>query len=540
LSFAGRAAFTHSLPVFHYKRGNIMINRTSIIMGGMAAAIALTAASGASAAATTPVYAGGSTLVEKVYRDLFNTYGNSSAGDLCRAAPAVCPTKAEEYNSGVELLYVGVGSGNGLTALETHTSSNFVAGGKTPDAVPTPSGHDFGAFYGTGLGAAWVPGTGVGPNFPTVTFADSDSNLAASDVAAVAKLGFGPVIQIPGLVAAIAVPFNPSAGWNPKGVKPTGGSSNVQLSTSTLCGIFTGQITKWSDASIKADNKGTQLGTGTITVVYRNDSSGTTFLFTNALLNQCGTAAHPTNSKYKVPAKWVTDAGVTVNAKAPFYTSNTKFYITLFGKKDLPANFLNNETLTGVTGGANGGGGVKKAILATTGSIGYVSPDNVQPAASTGPQAANIQSYFSFVNKKTPVYIAPTPATATYAMLSQVPPAFNGSASNPLNWGATEPVPANAAAYPIAGFSFIDLYTCYKSAATVAALAGTTGKVGYLDWYYGTSTVNKGSPAAILKEDGFAPVPTKWSTAINTLLRSPYLGINVPGTKACAKITKGA
>jgi len=516
-----------------------MINRTSIIMGGMAAAIALTAASGASAA-TTPVYAGGSTLVEKVYRDLFNTYGNSSAGDLCRASPAVCPTKAEEYNSAVELLYVGVGSGNGLTALEKHDPKQFVAGSKTPDAVPTPSGHDFGVFYGAGLGAAWVPGTGTGPFFPTVTFADSDVNLVSTDVTAAASLGFGPVIQIPSLVAAIAVPFNPSASWQPKGVKPTGGSSNVQLSTSTLCGIFTGQITKWSDPSITADNKGTQLGTGAITVVYRNDSSGTTFIFTNALLNQCGTAAHPTPSKYKVPAKWVTDAGVTVNAKAPFYTSNTKFYISLFGKNDLPANFLNNETLTGVTGGANGGGGVKKAILATTGSIGYVSPDNVQPTTSSGPEAANIQSYYSFINKATPAYIAPTAATGTAAMLTAAPPKFNGSASNPLNWGATVPLPAAQGAYPIAGFSFIDLYTCYQKPATVAALAATTGKVGYLTWYYGSSTINGGAPAALLKQDGFAQVPAAWSTAINALLKSPYLGPNVVGTKACAKIKKGA
>jgi ABC-type phosphate transport system substrate-binding protein len=516
-----------------------MINRTSIIMGGMATAIALTAISGASAA-TTPLYAGGSTLVEKVYRDLFNSYGNSSAGDLCRAAPAVCPTKAEEYNSAVELLYVGVGSGNGLTALENYSSADLVAGAKTPDAVPTPSGHDFGVFYGSGFGSAWVPGTGTGPFYPSVTFVDSDSNLAATDVAAVAKLGFGPVLQIPGLVAAIAVPFNPSASWKPEGVKPTGGSSNVQLSTSTLCGIFTGQITKWSDPSITADNKGTQLGTGTITVVYRNDSSGTTFIFTNALLNQCGTAAHPTNSKYQVPAKWITDAGVTVNTKAPFYTSNTKFYITLFGKKDLPANFLNNMTLTGVTGGASGGGGVKKAVLATTGSIGYVSPDNVQPVASSGPQAANIQSYYSFLHKTTPVYVAPTPTGATNAMQNSAPPTASES-SNPLNWGATQPLPTSTLAYPIAGFSFIDLYTCYKSSAVAASLRATTaGKEGYLVWYYGTSSINKGVPAAILKQDGFAPVPTSWNTAINTLLRSPSLGINIPGTKACAKIKNGA
>ncbi len=53
-------------------------------MGGMAAAVALTAmAGGAHATTTTPLYAGGSTLVEKVYRDAFNAYGSTDSGELC-------------------------------------------------------------------------------------------------------------------------------------------------------------------------------------------------------------------------------------------------------------------------------------------------------------------------------------------------------------------------------------------------------------------------------------------------------------------------
>jgi phosphate transport system substrate-binding protein len=521
-----------------------MTKRTSVIMGGMAAAVALATAASAGAAET-PIYAGGSTLVEKVYRDLFNEYGSSASGDLCRASPAPCPTTAQEYNKGVELLYVGVGSGNGLKALDGYNSTNFVAGSKKPDSVPTPSGRDLGIFYGTGTGANWMPGTGIGPYFPSVTFAGSDGTLGSSDVSSVAALGFGPAIQIPGLVAAIAVPFNPSTNWKPSGVKPAGGSSNVQLSTNTLCGIFTGAITTWNNPEITKDNKGVQLGTGTITVVYRNDSSGTTFIFTNALLNQCGTIAHPTNATHQVPAKWLVDAGVKTNASSPWYTSNTKFYISLFTANDLPSNFLNNEALTGVKGGANGGGGVKTAILGTVGSIGYVSPDNTQPANAKGPAAANLQTFLSFFRKTTPVYVAPTPAAATAALVVAKPPSFSGGASapaaNPLKWGATTPLPAGVSAYPIAGFSFIDLYTCYKSVATVEALTGTTaGKLGYLSWYYGSSTQNKGIPASVLATDGFAPVPAAWSTAVNTLLQSPTLGISVAGSKACAKIKNGA
>src|SRR6266702_6236058 len=143
-----------------------MSKRNSIILG--AAAVAL--AAGSAGAATTPLYSGGGTLAEKVYRDLFNTYGNTASGDLCVGRPtASCPATA--YNANVEILYVGVGSGNGLKALDNNDASLFVSGGKKPDGVPVPSTRDFGPYYGTGKGAAWVPGTGVGPNFPKVSFA---------------------------------------------------------------------------------------------------------------------------------------------------------------------------------------------------------------------------------------------------------------------------------------------------------------------------------------------------------------------------------
>ena len=111
-----------------------MTKRTSAIMGGMAAVIALTTAASAGAA-TTPLYGGGSTLVEKVYRDLFDAYGNTAAGDLCAGLSTTCPTT--HYNSSVELLYVGVGSGNGLKALDAHDASLYVTGNKKPDGTPT-------------------------------------------------------------------------------------------------------------------------------------------------------------------------------------------------------------------------------------------------------------------------------------------------------------------------------------------------------------------------------------------------------------------
>src|SRR5579859_2613630 len=101
-----------------------MTVRSSIIMGGMAAAIALTAAGGAGATPT-PLFGGGSTLVEKVYRDLFNAYGSTSSGDLCTGI-TIDPCPSTAYNSAVELLYVGVGSGNGISAFDAHDATKYV------------------------------------------------------------------------------------------------------------------------------------------------------------------------------------------------------------------------------------------------------------------------------------------------------------------------------------------------------------------------------------------------------------------------------
>jgi ABC-type phosphate transport system substrate-binding protein len=510
---------------------------TSTFVASIAAAVALAAShQPAEAATVTGLYGGGSTLAEKVYRDLFNNYGSTSNGDLCTGLITVCPTTS--YNSSAELLYVGVGSGNGVKALDAYNPLLYTTGNKKPDGVPVTYSTDLGGvpYYGTGTSAAtWTPVAGSTVAYPSVTFSGSDNVLGSSDVAAVAALGFGPVIQLPGIVAAIAVPFHPTASWNPKGAQPAGASSKVQLSLNTVCGIFTGAITDWSDPAIKKDNKNIQLGSGPITVVYRNDSSGTTFLFSNALLNQCGTQSHPApNSTHPVPDAWVNDSGLTYSTTAPHWLSGTSFFIKAFN--DLPPNFLNNPTLTGVTGGASGSGGVQAAILSVTGSIGYISPDFVQPVDAAGPQAANLQTYLSFSTGSTAFYKAPTAANATPIMASIKPPVFTGSpvpAANPLNWGAVNPTPSGPGAYPIGGFSFIDLYSCYSNPAVVAALVGSTaGSVGI--------------PASVLANNGFAPVPPSWAAAVNTLVGSPIYGIGSPkvgkaaGTRACKTVTKGA
>jgi len=502
---------------------------------------------GAAQAQTLPLYGGGATLTERVTRNIFNAYGNTASGDLCVGFVA-CP--ATPYRSNVEILYVGVGASNGLKAYDGNSPALFLAGSKKPDNPPVASTRDFGPFYGTGTGSSWVPSATATNYFPKVSFSVADG-LTASDVTAVSALGFGSAIQVPAMVTPVVITFTPTATWTPKGALLTGGSSKVNLSTNTICGIWTGAITNWNDAGIKKDNKNVQLGNGPITVVYRHDGAATTFLLANALLNQCGTTSHPV-STYPVPDQWLTDNAITNTAP---YTANNLFFINVFTHGHLPSNFYNNVTFAGVAGGANTNQGEQLATDATVGAVGYVSTDFAQPIQTGNDKngnpiaaGANIQTYYTYINALTPVYKPASPTSAGFILKDAVPPSFTGGATapatNPLNWGALNPTPSSANAYPIGGFTYFLLYSCYSSATDVNALVSSTaGSLGLFRWYYGTATENGGIPATLITASGNSPIPAAWNTASKALLATnAYTKISTPGkaSTACHTVTKGA
>jgi ABC-type phosphate transport system substrate-binding protein len=523
--------------------------------------LALSAA-GAAQAQVTALYGGGATTGEKVYRNIFNGYGSTAGGDLC-VGLASCP--AAPYRSNVEVLYVGTGSSNGIKTYDAYNPATFVSGSKTPDNPPVASTRDFGPYYGSGTGSGWVPSSSATNYFPRVTFASGDG-LAAADEFTEASLGFGPPIQVPSLVTPIAFNFTPTPGWNPKGTLYAGGSSKVSLLTNVVCGIFTGAITNWNSAEIKASNKNVQLGSGTITVVYRHDGAATTFFLSNGLLNQCGSSSFPI-STHPVPEQWLIDAGVTdkngsaVTASSdagPPYRSNNSFYINVFNAGHLPANFYNNSAFSGVTGGVQSNSGMELAVDATVGAIGYIAPDFAQPILTGNDKngnpvaaAANLQTWHSFSAHLTPLYAPPAPKYANYIMQSATPPAFTCTpapcqipAVNPLNWGPVNPTPTATNAYPIGGFQYFFLYSCYSNATTLNALASTTaGSLGLFRWYYGTATENSSVPANDLAASGYSAIPAAWAAGVKKLLFSytaTRLGTPKKLNTACAAITKGA
>ena len=231
----------------------------------------------------------------------------------------------------------------------------------------------------------------------TVQFAGSDPALKASDKAKMK----GPVLQFPVAAGGITLSYNLS------GVK-----SGLKLDGPTVAKIFEGQIKTWNDPAIKALNPGITLPSGSITVVHRSDSSGTTQGFTTWLSD-----TDPT---------WKSSVGEGKDVKWP----------------------------TGTAG--KGNSGVAAVVKQTSGAIGYVE------------QAYALENGFTYaaIKNSSGSYVLPTIPNTSAAFLGVAVPADLGiSTINSPNSGA----------YPIVSQTFLDAYKdpCKDggaNASTAAAL----------------------------------------------------------------------
>ena len=179
------------------------------------------------------------------------------------------------------------------------------------------------------------------------------------------------------------------------------GLNDLNLDADTLAGIYLGTIKKWNDPKITALNQGATLPNKAITVVHRSDGSGTTFHFTDYLS--------------KVSADWKSKVGKAKSVSWP----------------------------TGV--GASGNAAVAQAVQSTDGAIGYVELAYV--VQNNMHQAALKNANGKFVKAS----VAGASAAA----------GTNNSVS-PTNYSITDA--ACDACYPIAGFSWVMLYTNYSDA----------------------------------------------------------------------------
>lgn len=190
------------------------------------------------------------------------------------------------------------------------------------------------------------------------------------------------VVHIPTCMGAVVIAYN------------LPGVEDLKLSNDLLEKIFMGEITKWNDAAIKANNPGEDLPNLEITFVHRSDGSGTTYIFSDYMT--------------KISSKWAEEVGAGKSLKWP------------------------------VGMGAKGNPGVAGTISQTEGAVGYIGSEF---AFAQKIKTAKVQN-------SSGAYIEPSIESISAAAQGELPADTRIMLTN-----SSDP-----ASYPISGFTWIILY----------------------------------------------------------------------------------
>lgn len=450
--------------------------------------------------------------------------------------------------------------------------------------------------------------------FPTINYALSETSLGTNDVAAYnnggtvqgvtvvapgvtpgtgqyrnPKEAYGAMIQFPLLIAPVTIAYDPvykkirngdgsltEYSFNLRYARADG-SGGLRLNQAAVCAIFNGDIVNWNDARLKTLNGSRALRDATdagaftvpLQIVGREDSSGTTSLWTRFLANACAsyTGNAYNDSTSRLPGVYVDSAGSTRTTASPkdlvgavWNKSSNNFGAGRVFYAGNDAETLGKYTL------ANGNDGVAKYIdftaeptttagnLVRQGRIGYVGPDFVLPGVLYT-QANNYNLQTADVQNAAGAYRAPTATSVRSAYTTLTPPesASNGSyvpnsacltgdvsascRNQPQDWvqaaSKTSPLanPAGSLSYPIVGTSNILLYSCYALPSSRRALTS------FLTFYLKSATINDTS-LGLLGSSGFQPLPAAWRTAIldsfvsNTDPNGTQLTLTTKGARA--------
>ena len=191
-----------------------------------------------------------------------------------------------------------------------------------------------------------------------------------------------PIVHIPTCIGAVVVAYN------------LPGVEGLKLSNQNLIDIFMGKITNWNDAQLKASNPGVKLPNMKISVAYRSDGSGTTYIFSDYMS--------------KISPAWEKAIGRGKALQWP------------------------------VGMGAKGNPGVAGTIQQTPGAIGYI-----------GSEFAFSQKIsFAQIQNSSGNYIAPSLESITASAQGDMPADTKVMLTN-----SSDPN-----AYPISGFTWLILY----------------------------------------------------------------------------------
>ena len=130
----------------------------------------------------------------------------------------------------------------------------------------------------------------------TVIFAASDKPMKGSETEQAPG-----TLHIPETIGGVVVAYN----------IPEYSTSGLQLTGDVIADIFLGKITKWNDPAITALNPGTTMPDEEIVTAQRSDGSGTTFVFTDYLVNVSPEFDEQVGKGKSVP--WPTGVGAAGN-----------------------------------------------------------------------------------------------------------------------------------------------------------------------------------------------------------------------------------
>lgn len=417
--------------------------RTALLFAGASAAALAIGAGNACAATPTNIYSGGSTLAAKVYRDIFNCYSTAADG-LFSTTPATYPAgTAIQYPTGENsscatqgtandiVFYEPVGSGAGLAAWTTAAATNF----GSPKVTNTI------AYLDSKAGVSATP-------YPQIQFAASDAYLNSTQVSEAQSAVGEAVFQLPTFVTPIVMAF--------------GQKQNLNLTITDVCDLFASKTNKTA-GGIKVSD-----------IVVRSDSSGTSFIFSDWLEQNCPSSLgfNSTNGFPSTTPNWTAVAAANGN------------HLPILAE--------------------SGSGGVANTVATTANALGYVSPDYTYPVV------ASSAAYPAYVNGQQPSITATKNRLASATYPTTYDAATIGQQIN------DQLVAPGGKGYPIVGYTFIDTYSCY-SASIAGGLIGKPAQgsalLANLKPFYNTSNTQV---INILQGNGFVQANAK----LNTLLSS--------------------
>lgn len=583
-----------------------MKNLKSILLG--AVAVSGMASSGAFAQSTVaPLLVGsdlrgaGASAVQTLVAEAFNCIsGNANAQQLGRGAPAHATLGVYGISADANSLPTAGAIQGG--ALVTIPGGVFTGAPTAISRCATPVQGNFKARYvstGSGFGrdiwrsfsnrftsgvttttnqsnpfeiADGTPTGDITSGWTNVQFAFSEGPISASDLAtyntnanSTTNLA-GKAIQIPLYVVPVAVSYNRKYGVNAGTdlffTVPTGG---IKLNTAQYCGIYNGTIDNFnqlpsssvsgSPADVPGRYASTAAGGGVpIRLVGRQDTSGTTDIFTRHLAAVCGTA--PFNPVTGLGNKFTgPSASLPAAAVGTAIYSSTGVLLSGTEAPKLFARAPGNDGVAAVVALAPDVVGQSGVLL--SGRLGYNSGDFVSPA----PGAVNDGAQLTQVGSTT-AFKAPNAVNATAAFATILPPqsivssgayAATGdlrknsvtgalvNRANPLDWAdvlysradtsggfTARTLAAPPLGYPMTGVSFMLTSTCFKNPANRVAIAQflytNLKKIKYDDTISSgtgnvsvnllSGTAGTGTARGLTAQSNLAPLSAGWQKAI--------------------------